>query len=42
MVLDMFMGIGSTCVAAKNVGRRYIGIELEKVWFEVAKARLAA
>jgi DNA modification methylase len=42
VVLDMFMGIGSTCEAAKNVGRRYVGIELEKVWFEVAKARLAA
>lgn len=40
VVLDMFMGIGSTCVAAKNTGREYIGIELEPVWFEVAKTRL--
>jgi site-specific DNA-methyltransferase (adenine-specific) len=40
VVLDMFMGSGSTCVAAKNTKRHYIGIELEPVWFEVAKARL--
>lgn len=42
IVLDPFMGVGSTCVAAKNTQRHYIGIELEPVWFEVAKARLNA
>jgi site-specific DNA-methyltransferase (adenine-specific) len=42
VVLDMFMGSGSTCVAAKQTNRQYIGIEMEPVWFEVAQARLAA
>ena len=40
VVLDPFMGIGSVCVAAKNTDRRYIGIEIEPVWYEVAKMRL--
>jgi site-specific DNA-methyltransferase (adenine-specific) len=40
-VLDMFAGVGSTCVAAKNLGRNYIGIELEKVWCDIARERLA-
>jgi DNA modification methylase len=41
MVLDMFMGSGSTCLAAKQLNRKYIGIELEKVWFDVAQTRLS-
>jgi site-specific DNA-methyltransferase (adenine-specific) len=41
VVLDMFAGSGSTCVAAKNMNRRYIGIEIEPTWYEVAKKRLA-
>jgi site-specific DNA-methyltransferase (adenine-specific) len=39
-VLDMFMGSGSTCLAAKNLRRNYIGIEIEPVWYEVARERL--
>ena len=42
IVLDMFMGAGSTCVAAKRTNRRYIGIELEQEWFAVATKRLEA
>jgi len=41
LVLDMFMGSGSTCVAAKRLQRRYIGMELDRVWFEVAQTRVA-
>jgi site-specific DNA-methyltransferase (adenine-specific) len=40
-VLDMFMGVGSTCLAARNTGRRYIGIEIDKTWFDLACQRLA-
>ncbi len=39
-VLDMFMGSGSTCVAAMQTGRKYIGIEVQKEWFDIAQSRL--
>jgi site-specific DNA-methyltransferase (adenine-specific) len=39
-ILDMFAGAGSTLVAAKELGRRYVGIELEKTWYDVAARRL--
>lgn len=40
VVLDPFMGSGSTCIAAESVGRIYIGIELDDEYFEIANARL--
>jgi site-specific DNA-methyltransferase (adenine-specific) len=40
-VLDPFAGSGSTCAAALLTGRRYIGIELDDVYFTEASARLA-
>ena len=40
IVLDCFMGSGTTGAAAKNLNRRFIGIELEKEYFEIAKKRI--
>lgn len=40
IVLDSFMGSGSTCVAAALLGRRYLGIELNQEYYEIAQARI--
>lgn len=40
IVLEPFMGIGSTCIACKESGRRYIGCEIDKNYFDVAVKRL--
>lgn len=39
-VLDCFMGSGSTGVACVNTGRRFIGIELDPDYFNIAKQRI--
>lgn len=41
-VLDCFMGSGSTGVACANTGRKFIGIEMDKHYFSVAKERIEA
>ena len=37
---DGFMGSGSTGVAAMNTGRKFIGIELDKNYFDIAEDRI--
>ena len=40
VVFDGFMGSGSTGVACVNTNRRFIGIELDGVYFNIAKERI--
>lgn len=40
VVLDMFMGVGSTGVAALDLNRRFIGMEIDATYFEAAKKRI--
>ncbi|MDR3176542.1 MAG: site-specific DNA-methyltransferase [Desulfovibrio sp.] len=40
VILDPFMGVGSTGVAALENGRRFIGIELEEKYYNAAERRL--
>jgi DNA modification methylase len=40
LVLDPFMGTGTTGVACKSLGRDFIGIELDDTYFGIAKERI--
>jgi len=42
LVLDPFMGVGSTGVAALELNRRFIGMELDPDYFAAAQARLTS
>lgn len=39
-ILDTFLGSGSTAIACINTNRHYIGYELEKEFYEIAKNRI--
>ncbi len=41
-ILDPFMNVGNTCLAANTVQRRYVGIESDQQWYERAVGSLAA
>ncbi|WP_049996366.1 DNA-methyltransferase [Halococcus sediminicola] len=41
VVLDPFAGAGTTCVVAQNLGREYIGIELNPEFADLARERLS-
>ena len=40
IVFDPFVGSGTTCVASMNIGRKYLGFEIEKKWADIANDRL--
>jgi site-specific DNA-methyltransferase (adenine-specific)/modification methylase len=40
IILDPFMGTGTTGVACKNLNRKFIGIEMDKNYFDIAKNRI--
>jgi site-specific DNA-methyltransferase (adenine-specific) len=40
VVLDPFIGSGTTAIAARQLGRCYIGIEMSPLYFEVARQRV--
>ena len=41
-ILDPFMGSGTTGVACMNLGRKFIGIEIERKYFDIACERIEA
>ena len=40
IVIDPFMGIGSTGIAAKQLNRKFIGVEIDNKYFDLAEARI--
>lgn len=42
LICDPFMGSGTTGVACANLGRKFIGIEIERKYFDIACERIAA
>ena len=40
IILDPFVGSGTTCVAAKNINRHYIGIDIDENNINIAAKRI--
>ena len=40
IILDSFMGSGTTCKVAKEMNRNYIGIEINPIYYKLAKKRI--
>ena len=40
LVFDCFLGSGTTAIAAKELGRRYLGFEINKKFYDIAVDRL--
>lgn len=40
IVFDPFMGVGSTGIAALQLGRLFVGCEIDKIYFKAAKNRI--
>ena len=40
LVFDGFMGVGTTAIACINTNRNYIGFEIDKTYYEIAKNRI--
>ena len=42
LILDCFMGSGTTAIACKDLNRKYIGFEINEDYFEIANKRIEA
>ena len=42
VVLDPFLGSGTTALAAKQLGRRYVGIDIKQEYCDLARTRMDA
>jgi site-specific DNA-methyltransferase (adenine-specific) len=42
LVLDPFMGSGSTAVAARRLGRSYLGFEISQEYCDITEKRVAS
>ena len=42
IILDPFCGSGTTCLAAKKLGRRFVGIDISQAYVDIARKRLEA